>query len=215
MNIVVPSIFMTKPFQQTRQIILYAQKYIRGKTLDLGAGLAKYRQIIQSKATEYITFDKKPGKNIDVVGDALNLPFSNHTFDTLISTQVLEHIEKPWIMVKEIYRVLKPGGICILTAPFLTPYHPDPNDFFRYTKEGLESLFKNEGFEIIECSSYGQLFTVFSEFVRFSWFNPYQKRGILRRRIMGLIQKVMNFLNTFSKNKIIYANVYIIAKKPL
>ena len=117
MNIVVPSIFMTKPFQQTRQIILYAQKYIRGKTLDLGAGLAKYRQIIQSKATEYITFDKKPGKNIDVVGDALNLPFSNHTFDTLISTQVLEHIEKPWIMVKEIYRVLKPNGKLIITTP--------------------------------------------------------------------------------------------------
>ncbi|MDI6591500.1 MAG: class I SAM-dependent methyltransferase [Patescibacteria group bacterium] len=202
-----------RKFQETREIIFYAQKYISGKTLDLGAGSAKYREIIKQKAFEYITFDMIPGKNIDVVGDALNLPFRAGTFDTIISTQVLEHVEKPWIMIKEIHRVLKPGGICILTAPFLTPYHADPHDYFRYTEEGLEFLFKNEGFEIIECSSYGQPFTAFSEFIRFSWFNPYKKRKRGQWKIIRFIFNVANFLNRFTKNQIIYAGVYIVAKK--
>jgi SAM-dependent methyltransferase len=202
-----------KEFQQTRELIEYSLKYISGKTLDLGAGSAKYRHIIKKKASEYITFDVVPGENIDVVGDALDLPFENDSFDTIISTQVLEHVAKPWIMVKEIHRVLKKDGICILTAPFLEPYHPDPHDYFRYTAEGLQSLFKNENFEILECQGFGKLFSVLSEFIRFSWFNPYgkQKRGSWR--ITRLIAKTGNFLNRFSRNEIIYANVYIVAKK--
>ena len=203
---------MTK-FESTREVIKYSLKYISGKTLDLGAGSAKYRNIVKQKVSEYITFDMIPGPYIDVVGNVLNLPFENETFDTIISTQVLEHVEKPWIMIKEIHRVLKKNGICILTAPFLAPYHKDPHDYFRYTTEGMESLFKNQGFKIIECNSYGGPFSVISEFIRFSWFNPYQRPRKGSWKITHLIAKIAKFLNRFTKNKIIYANVYIIAKK--
>jgi len=200
-------------FSQTKEIIKYALKYISGQTLDLGAGSAKYQNIIKEKASEYITFDIVPGPNIDVVGDILDLPFEDESFDTIISTQVLEHIEKPWLMIKEVQRILKKGGICILTAPFLIPYHPDPNDYFRYSIEGTKSLFKNNNFEIIECDSYGKTFSVLSEFIRFSWFNPYQKPKRGSWRITNFIAKLAKFLNKFTSNKIIYANVYIIAKK--
>ncbi len=202
-----------KKFQQTREIIDYAQKYISGKTLDLGAGSAKYRGIIKPKTSEYIAFDMVPGKNIDIVGDVLNVPFEAETFDTVISTQVLEHVEKPWVMVKEIYRILKKDGICILTAPFMCPYHADPHDYFRYTEEGIRSLFENENFEIIECSSYGQPFSVLAEFIRFSWFNPYEKRKIGSWKITHFIASLAKFLDRFTKNKIIYNDVYIVAKK--
>lgn len=203
-----------KKFQQTREIIDYAQKYISGKTLDLGAGSAKYREMIKPKTSEYIAFDMMPGKNIDVVGNVLDLPFPNDTFDTVISTQVLEHVEKPWVMVKEIYRVLKPGGVCILTAPFLTPYHPDPADFFRYTTQGVRSLFKNEGFEILECDYYGQAFTLFSEMVRFVFFNHYKKKnGIWAERFLRYMAKTAKFLDKFVKTDIIYVDNYLIAKK--
>jgi len=202
-----------KKFQQTREIIEYAQKYISGETLDLGAGSAKYREIIKRGSKTYVAFDMMPGKNIDVVGDALNLPFDEGSFGTVVSTQVLEHVEKPWVMVKEIGRVLRPGGICILTAPFLEPYHPDPQDFFRYTIAGMRSLFENEGFEVIECSTSGRLFSVLSEFVRFSCFNPFRKAKKGSWLITGFMSKVSNFLDNFTKNKIIYSDVYIIAKK--
>lgn len=191
----------------------YAQKYIQGKALDLGAGSGKYRQLIKEKSTDYIAFDMKPGKNIDVVGDALNLPFSDKSFDTVISNQVLEHVEKPWIMIKEISRVIKPGGICILTAPFLEPYHQDPGDFFRYSTQGIQSLFKNENFEILECATCGRMFSVISEFFRFLWFNPFQKTKKGAYFATRLMSNIANFFDRFADNKIIYSDVYIIAKK--
>ena len=193
--------------------MIYAQKYISGKTLDLGAGSGKYRGIIKEKASEYVAFDMAPGKNIDIVGDALNSPLESFSFDTVVSTQTLEHVKKPWIMVKEIHRILKENGICFLTAPFLAPYHADPHDYFRYTEEGMRSLFEEENFEIIECSGYGKPFSVISEFIRFSFFNPYQKRKRGYWKITRLIAKLANFFDRFSKNKIIYGDVYIIARK--
>lgn len=198
---------------ETKDVIIGTLKYVSGKTLDLGAGTAKYSGFIKQKAKEYVTFDAVAGKNIDIVGDVLNLPIGNETFDTVISTQVLEHVEKPWIMVKEIRRILKEGGICILTAPFLSPYHSDPRDYFRYTEDGLKSLFSNEGFEILECSGYGKVFSVLSGFVKFSWFNPYKKRMRGSWKMTRFISSFAKFLDKFVNSKIIYGNVYIVAKK--
>jgi len=200
-------------FQQTREVVKYCLKYISGKTLDLGAGSAKYRSIIKEKTSEYIAFDMVKKEGVDVVGDVLDLSFENESFNTVISTQVLEHVEKPWIMVKEIQRVLKKDGICFLTAPFLVPYHADPCDYFRYTINGMKSLFKNENFEIIECDGYGRIFSVLSEFFHFSFFNPYKKSKIGNRRIVCFVERIAKFLDKFSRNKIIYTNVFIVAKK--
>jgi len=201
-------------FQQTREVIHYAQKYIRGRTLDLGAGKAKYREIIEHKASEYITFDCIPGEKIDVVGDILHIPFGDNSFDSVVCTQVFEHIEKPWVATREINRLLKPGGVCIVTVPFLIPFHADPNDCFRYTKEGLKSLFKNEGFKIIECDYYGRVFTVVLEMIHFIFFNPYKKsQGIWVSRFLRCLTKLAKFLDKFVKTDIVYANVYLIAQK--
>lgn len=186
-------------FRETREIIHYAKKYISGRTLDLGAGSAKYREIIKEKTSDYVTFDMAPGPNIDVVGDALNLPFGGDSFETIVCTQVLEHVEKPWLVVKEIHRVLKSGGICFLTAPFMEPYHPYPGDYFRYSVDGIKSLFRNEGFQIIECGSYGPPFTLFAKFLKFGGL-----RALLPlARILDRLIKTKNF----------YADVYIVAKK--
>ena len=204
--------------KNTRAVVTYLSKYISGKTLDYGAGSAKYRDIITPHTTEYKTFDMVPGAQIDIVGDAINPPFPDDSFDTVISTQMLEHVEKPWVVAGEIRRILKPGGVCILTAPFLVPYHADPHDFFRYTKEGLESLFKNEGFEIEASGSYGKPPSVLGEMIHFSFFSPYevvsQRKARWRSRIMRLIQSLAYKLDALSKNKVVYANAYVVARKP-
>lgn len=202
-----------KKFQNTREVITYVAKYISGRVLDLGAGKGKYKSIIAPKAEKYTAMDIKPGENVDVVGDIMDLPFANESFDTIICTQVLEHIDKPWQAVKEIKAALSKNGICILTAPFLIPSHSDPNDYFRFTYQGLESLFKNEGFEVIESDYYCQSFSVLSEWFRFVFSNPYQPQNWLKRRIAEYAQKLSKFLDRFTKNKIIYGNAYIIAKK--
>jgi SAM-dependent methyltransferase len=205
---------MIKTIRTTRDVILSNLDNIRGVTLDLGAGTAKYKKFIVPHTSKYIAYDMFPGDNIDVVGDVLNVSLPSGTFDTIISTQVLEHVEKPWVMVAEISRLLKTGGICILSAPFIIPFHADPNDYFRYTKNGLTSMFKNEGFDIITCESYGRTFSVLSEFIHFTYFNPYSgSKNKILKRLFSLIEKVLIRLDAFNNNKIIYPNCYIVAKK--
>lgn len=200
---------------KTREVIQHTISYVYGKTVDLGAGNAKYKSIIKAHTSEYITFDMVPGPHIDVVGDILNLPFESNTFDTVVSTQVLEHVTKPWVMVSEINRILKRDGIIILSAPFMIPYHADPHDYFRYTKEGMTGLFKDAGFNVLECESYGGLFTVFSEMIHFTLLNPYEGKSSkpIQVRIIRIIERMAAFLDRIFPVKIIYPNVYIVAKK--
>ena len=201
----------------TRAILQKLAHHITGNTIDYGAGSAKYKNIITPHTSKYTTFDMIPGENIDIVGDAMNPPFPDNTFDTVVSTQMLEHVERPWIVVHEMGRILKPGGICIITAPFLVPYHADPHDFFRYTVQGMESLFTHEAFEIVESGKYGNTPGVISEMIHFSYFSHYTKRsGIrlwLRDRIMNVIKRVAQFLDGTFQNSTIYANTYVVARK--
>ncbi len=206
-------IFMKNKLQITREVVQHCQKYIKGKTIDYGCGRAKYKSIITSQAKSYVAFDMVSGPNVDVVGDVLKTPFQDNEFDTVISNQVLEHVSKPWLMIKEIGRILKPDGICILTAPFLAPYHPDPQDNFRFTTSGLTSMFRNEGFEVLECGGYGLFFTVLSEFIHFSCFDPYAKSKRWSGFIMDKIRLMARFLDRFVKGDKIYTNVYVVARK--
>jgi SAM-dependent methyltransferase len=207
--------YTMKNFTKTRDIVYHTLSHIKGKTVDLGAGNAKYKKILKPQTTEYLTFDIISGPNIDVVGDILNLPFPENSFDTIVSTQVLEHVTKPWIMVKEIYRVLKPGGKIILSAPFLIPYHADPYDYFRYTKEGMAGLFKDTGFEVIECDKYGGFFSVLSEMFHFALLDPYKAKNKTRFKLslMRMVESVASFLDSVFPTKVIYSNVYIVAQK--
>lgn len=204
---------MKNKFQTTREMIYYCQKYINGKILDFGAGRAKYKDIISAKASRYVAFDQMPGSNIDVVGSVLKSPFLDGEFDTVVSTQVLEHVENPWLMLKEITRVLKKDGVCILTVPFLVPYHPDPQDNFRFTVNGLINMFKAEGFVMVESGCYGGLFTVLSEFIHFCFFDPYKKPKFGSVIIMNFVIKIANFLDRLIDSEKIYANNYIVARK--
>ena len=202
-----------KKFQRTREVLVYCLKYVSGRVLDIGAGSAKYKKIISKQAVNYVTLDISPGEYVDIVGDAMKMPIIDASFDTVISTETLEHVQKPWLVIKEIKRVLKPGGICFLTAPFMLPAHNDPGDYFRYNKSGLEFLFREEGFTIIESDYYCQFWSVLSEIIHFSLFNPYESHNLLARRLMEYIEKTAGFLDKFTKNEIVYGNVYVVAKK--
>lgn len=201
-------------FQQTRQVIIHSLKYIKGKTLDVG-GRAKYKSIIAPACDEYIALDIMPGEKIDLVSDIYQIPLEDNSIDTIICIEVLEHTERPWLVVKEIKRLLKPNGICLVTAPFVFPYHPRPGDFFRYTKEGLVSLFQSEGFQIIEADDYVGFFSTIKEFIKMYFFNPdrNQHRGRIGNKIFNIIERTAEFLDKFIHSNITYANSYLIAKK--
>jgi len=202
-------------FQQTKEVIGHSLKYVRGKTLDLAAGRLKYKKLLCRACDEYIAHEMSLCDGVDLVSDISHIPAADASFDTIICTEVLEHVINPWSAVQEIKRLLKSGGICIATAPFVFPYHPRPGDFFRYTKDGLVVLFRDEDFEIIESDYYSEFFSTISEFIKIYFFDPAksQRRGKVGNKIIITIQKVAKFLDKFIKTDKIYSNSYVIVKK--
>lgn len=168
---------MSEPWFYTRQMLTEHGGYIRGRTLDLGAGREKYKRIIEGCCDKYISLDAFT--NVDVVGDALSIPFRESVFDTVICTEVIEHVSKPWVVVHESNRVLKEGGHFLLSTPFLYPYHPEPKDYFRYTSEGLRALLEDACFTVVAIQSMGGEKLVFVEYLGRMMKDTRFKRGLM------------------------------------
>jgi SAM-dependent methyltransferase len=80
----------------------------------------------------------------DIVGDVMDMPMPDDSYDAIFCLAILEHVPRPLDAVRELRRVLKPGGTIFLYVPFLSPYHAMPGyygDYFRYTEDGIRSLF--------------------------------------------------------------------------
>ena len=122
-------------------------KYAHGNFLDLGCGNKPYETIYNPLTKHQVGSDviQSDGNRVDVICEATNLKFDNNTFDSVLCTQVLEHVYDHHLMMKEIHRVLKPGGNIILTVPFAWELHEEPHDFFRFTPHALRTLFEEAG----------------------------------------------------------------------
>lgn len=124
-------------------------KYAKGKTLDIGCGKMPYKDFFNS-ADEYIGVDISPIPDQEmIVSNAIDLPFKDNSFDTVVSFEVLEHIPNPFKVFNEISRVLKPKGTLILTTPQMWNLHEEPNDYYRFTKYGLAYLCDKSNFKVI------------------------------------------------------------------
>ena len=130
--------------------------------LDAGAGECWYKG--KFSHTRYVSVDFALGKgdwdygNLDVVADLLRLPFDSNTFDAVLCTQVLEHINRPRDFIKELQRVLRIGGVLYLSAPQGFKEHQAPHDYFRYTSFGLKYLFKEAGLDVAYTEPMGGFF---------------------------------------------------------
>jgi SAM-dependent methyltransferase len=126
-----------------------------GLTLDLGAQTGPYAAHFPRR----VGLDLRPGAGVAIVGDARALPVRDAAFDLVLCTEMLEHVPEPQRAIDEMHRVLKPGGLLVLTTRFLFPIHDAPHDYFRFTKYGLRHLLRE--FEIVrleeETDSVGTL----------------------------------------------------------
>ncbi|RFM26643.1 class I SAM-dependent methyltransferase [Deminuibacter soli] len=95
------------------------------------------------KDTVLVESDVAHGPNTNVILDAHNIPFKENTFDLVIAQAVLEHVLDPFLCVKEIYRVLKPGGQVYAETPFMQQVHGGQYDFHRFTFLGHRRLFRH------------------------------------------------------------------------
>jgi SAM-dependent methyltransferase len=102
---------------------------------------------------EYVGIDVVDGDNVNlIITDKYKWPIADQSFDVVISGQCLEHVEAPWLWVKEIERVCKVGGMVCIIAPSCWIHHRYPLDCWRIYPDGMSYLLgKWCNFEILEC----------------------------------------------------------------
>ncbi len=108
--------------------------------LNLGSGAKVIRKDI-------INIDFYPFANMNIIADIAKLPFKDNSVDAIICESVLEHVKDPYGVVKEMRRVLKPGGLVYVTVPFIASFHSSPNDYYRWSREGLRAMLQGHGFK--------------------------------------------------------------------
>lgn len=109
-----------------------------------------------------LTAEKQP----DVLGDAARLPFDTATFEVALACELLEHVPEPKAVLREMVRVLKPGGQAVITVPFNYRIHADPYDYGRYTEYYWREALAEVGLEAIEVTCHGHFWTVLVEQLR-------------------------------------------------
>lgn len=142
-----------------------------GEMLDIGCGEKPYEELFRPYVTRYVGLDHPETQHahdaVDVWGTATDLPFPDGSFDTVAAFQVLEHVEEPAAMVREAFRVLRPGGVFMVTTPFMWGIHEEPRDFYRYTEYGLRYLLTSAGFDGVEVRAVSGAWAMLG--VRFSY----------------------------------------------
>jgi SAM-dependent methyltransferase len=126
---------------------------------DVGCGDKPFAKFLEGKVEKYIGVDIEDGfydsSHIDLIGSAYEVPVSSETADAVISSQVIEHLNKPLDAIKEAHRILKPSGLFFLSFPFLYPMHAAPHDYMRYTDFYIIGVLKEIGFEVIDVKTIG------------------------------------------------------------
>lgn len=138
----------------------YLKDHSSGKLLDLGCGKVPLFQAYKNFIEDNICVDWENSLHKNPFLDYLmnlndSLNFNDNEFDTIILSDVLEHIENPRILWNEMFRILRPSGKLILNVPFLYHIHEQPYDFFRYTKYALLSMAEKSGLRVILIEEIG------------------------------------------------------------
>ena len=184
----------------------------RGRLLDVGAGMSPYRPFFKKYIDEYIRMDayEYQGEKPDVVGRVEDIPLKNNSVDTVLCTQVLEHIQDPQKGVDEIYRVLKPNGICILTTHMANPLHGLPHDYFRFTRICFEKVLFKKFKKVTVKENGGALLSIF-QFI--NWGLSEMLPKFLALPFIVLINTLIKPLDRIMFNPMFTTNYIVVATK--
>ena len=141
------------------------------KILDIGAGGCPYKKLFSHCdyfSQDFVQLsssqiqDKTGYGKIDYVCDILNIPVPDSSFDYIICTEVIEHVPDPISVIKEISRILKPGGNLLITAPLQSGLHQEPYHFYGgFTKYWYLKFLSENNFSDIDIEANGSLFTTY------------------------------------------------------
>ena len=136
-----------------RQAIAACSTRLQGPLLDVGCGSKPYRELFDTADYVGLDIDSPVTRTrgvADVLYDGRSFPFEDGRFQSVLCNQVLEHVFEPDVFVGEIRRVLRPGGMLLLTVPFVWDEHEQPWDYARYSTFGLKALLERHGLRVLE-----------------------------------------------------------------
>lgn len=113
------------------------------KNVSAGSLIINLASGVKNIRDDVLNIDLTPFPNVHIVADIHNLPFKDGCADAVICESSLEHFKEPKRVIKEICRVLKPKGLVYISAPFIVGFHASPNDYYRWTLNGLKELLKD------------------------------------------------------------------------
>lgn len=193
-----------------------------GRVLDVGCGDKPYQSWISpEKVDEYVGLDIVDRADI-VVKPGVAWPLQDASFDCVLFTQVLEHLEDREHVLGEMNRVLKPGGIILITVPFMFPAHGLPHDYARFTIQGLEAIFAKQ-YDIVERMAAGGAGTVMASSL-LTWLEAISNTNLAFRLLKGvllplwllvaaLINTVGLIIDVLDVSETHYANACMLVRK--
>ncbi len=197
---------------------------LKGRLLDVGCGTKPYQPLFTVDSYVGLEIDSEMARrrgNADYLYDGKTFPFADASFDAILCNQVLEHVFHPENFLKEIIRVMKPGGILLLTVPFVWDEHEQPYDYARYSSFGLCALLEGQGFKIVQHKKLGADPSILFQLANVYLFKvtrsaPKPLRLILQLSIMALF----NLLGLLARrvlpgNPDLFLDHAVLAEKPL
>ena len=144
------------------------EEYGGGRLLDAGAGKLLYSNLLEDYCDSYEALDIQEASGIDHVQDLQDTDLESESYDTVFCRNVLEHVEKPRSAMSEISRLLRDDGTAIVSVPHLAYLHNEPEDYYRFTRHGLEEIASDTELKAVEIRRAGGFFSflgyIFSTF---------------------------------------------------
>lgn len=203
-----------------KAIELMIEKYISSTenkiAVDLGCGSMPYRPLFEPKLKSYLGADISLNKSADLLMDINTgkVSVADEVADFIISTQVLEHVISPENYLNEAHRICKENGLMFISTHGFWLYHPDPNDYWRWTASGLRKILNNNGWEVIEIV--GLIGFAAAAMSLFQDAIATRLPGFLKKPFGIFMQRVVAFCDSFytpegrQENAVLYL---VVAKK--
>jgi hypothetical protein len=148
---------------------------------------------IRTFSLRTVTSNIVASKPPDVLSDAAALAFADNCFDAVVCSEVLEHVPDPRRVLVECHRVLKPGGVLLITVPFLYQIHADPHDYGRYTDYFWREVLAAAGFGVVEIEKQGLFWSVLADFVYF-WGRTQREKTPTRVQRLFQYHRLVRFM---------------------
>lgn len=198
--------------------------------MDFGCGEKPYQSLFTNvMGYTGVDYDSEghshTNENIDVYYDGVTLPFADHHFDSIFSSEVFEHVFTLPQILPELNRVLKPGGKMLITCPFAWEEHEVPADYARYSRFALKDLLEKNGFKVLVTDKNGHYMSALHQllmvYINDQWLHRvtfFSKFNLFKKLVRQALVPFLNILfylfePLWPASESFYLNTIILAEK--